>query len=738
MDEPPLIYAEETEPDSANCCPKAGLHRYGELTNSLNYTLNMYVANEYNPQQVWNNILAILLRITGSERGFAGRVHNAPDGTRKLKVCALSYAEHIEEPSDKSENRHSDFEPCNIEVLFAPVIENEQPVISNNPADDLQCFNGQTHESNVQSLMGVPIHYGNQLVGVYGVANSPDGYSNATLEFLRPLTTTVSFIIRSMLDAEQRDEINAKLRESERKFRAMFNALPIGIAISDKNGNIVDLNPACETIFGMSKDEILSGRLFDSRTIVRPDGSPRPKNETALQRALDERRIVSNVESGVVTGHGDIRWMNVNAAPMPEAGDGVIVSYSDITRRKAAEDDLKEHRKFLNAVLNGIDVAVFVVDVEQNGGVFRFNSANTAYEKYNGFRNSLLAGKTIDETSKHFTPESTENIIEACRECCRLGKYVEYEEMLPFGEIETWWLTRATPIKDEQGKVQRIIFASSQITDRVINERNLREMNARLEDINSELDSRVKERIADLQRSLSAERELNLLRDTFTGVVAHQFRTPLTVILSNVEVLHLYSDSIRGEKREQLFRRLFGAINAIQDLLEAIRKIEEVDEKIHSMRLLPISCSFLLQTVIDNFMETSGGSHKITLDISENLIVTADEFMLRSILFELLSNAANYSPKGSEIIVTAKLDRLNLVISVADKGIGVEPEDINRIVEPFYRTKRSENIFGAGLGLAIVERYSAAINGMLTCSSVPDEGSTFSVVLPMLKIHAGV
>lgn len=738
MDDSKLINNRKTEQNSAKHHPKTSLKRYGELADSLNFTLNMYVANEYKPQQVWNNVLAILLRITGSERGFVGRILDTPYGTRKLKVCALSSAAQDGEDGDENKHRQSDFEPCIIEALFASVIENELPIISNNPIAELQCFNTQTNEHNVQSLMGVPIHYGKKFVAIYGVANSPDGYSEEILEFLQPLTTTLSFIVKSMLESEQREAMHVKLQESERKFRAMFDALPIGIAISDQDGNIVDLNPACETITGLSKGNILGGKLFDGKTIVRPDGSLRPKNETALQRALDEHRVISDVESGIITDTENIRWVNVNAAPMPDAGDGVIISYSDITRRKTAEDELNEHRKFLNAVLNGIDVAVFVIDIEQNGEIFRFNSANTAYEKYNGLPNSLLTGKMLEEILEYFTPESMEGVIETCRKCYLSGKYEEYEEMSPVGGMDAWWMTRATPVKDEQNKVGRIIFTSSQITDRVINERNLREINARLETINSELDNRVKERTADLQRSLAAERELHLLRDTFTGVVAHQFRTPLTVILSNVEVLNLYGNSIHGERREQLFNRLFGSINAIQNLLEAIRKIEEVDEKIHSMRLMPINCTFLLKTSIDNFMEISGGSHKIILDIAEDLIVTADEFMLRSILFELLSNAANYSPKGTEIIVTAKRDRLNLVISVSDKGMGVEPEDINRIMEPFYRTKKSENIFGAGLGLAVVERYSVAINGMLTCNSIPGEGSTFSVTLPMIKNNSDV
>lgn len=708
------------------------LKKYGDLVSSLNATLTMFIANEYAPRQMWNKMLDILLSVSESEYGLIGRILLSDDGKPYLRTFTITNnAWNAETQKFYEDNELNGLEFHNLSTLFGQVISSGTPVISNNPAMDPRSGGIPAEHPRLDSFLGVPIYYGNNLVGMFGIANRPNGYSEEIIEFLQPLTSTLSFIIKNAQEAEAKEKMHRALEASEAKFRVIFDSLPIGVAITDDAGNILDCNPACETLTGFTKSELQQGDHITNKVIIRPDGSEMPSEEMALNRVIAERKAITDVESGVVLPSGEIHWLSINASPIQLEGYGIVVSYVDISRRKIVEDLLKAQGQYLDGVFNGVDVAIFVVDVEQNGEVFRLNSANNTYERYNGVPNSELIGKTMEELRPYFTEESTTTLLKYYHQCYTTGKPLEYEDMSPINGHEAWWLTRLTPLLHENGSVYRIIGAASLITERVITEQKLREMNARLEDINSELDLRVKERTMELQRALEAEKELNILRDTFAGVIAHQFRTPLTVILSSAEILKLYGNSLPPDKLERLFHRVFGAITAIQNLLDAIRKVEEVSDKIRTMRIAPLNCTFLLQTTIDNFKATMEKTHTILLTVPETLIVLADEFMLRTIIVELLSNAVRYSAVGTEITVTAGREKHYIVIRVEDRGIGIEPAEINRIFEAFYRPKETENVFGAGLGLAIVKRYTAAMHGWIACESTPNVGTVFTIRLPL-------
>ncbi len=127
------------------------------------------------------------------------------------------------------------------------------------------------------------------------------------------------------------------------KYKVILESIPLGITISDKNGNIVETNSMAEHLLGLPKKE-QTGRKIDGREwhIIRPDGSPMPADEYASVRALKENRLVSDVEMGIVKGDGDITWIEVTSAPIPLEGYGVIIIYKDITRQKVAEDAVRK------------------------------------------------------------------------------------------------------------------------------------------------------------------------------------------------------------------------------------------------------------------------------------------------------------------------------------------------------------------------------------------------------------
>lgn len=151
------------------------------------------------------------------------------------------------------------------------------------------------------------------------------------------------------------------LRESRNKYQTLFETLPLGIAITDAQGHLVEVNPASEQLLGLTASE-QTARTYDAPAwqIVRPDGSPMPTSEFASVRALQDNCFVHNVEMGIVKAPGDITWISVSAAPIPLEQYGVAICYVDITARKQLEQSLA----LANFSLEQLGVAALWVDRE--------------------------------------------------------------------------------------------------------------------------------------------------------------------------------------------------------------------------------------------------------------------------------------------------------------------------------------------------------------------------------------
>ena len=130
-----------------------------------------------------------------------------------------------------------------------------------------------------------------------------------------------------------------KAEESERKFRVLFESLPIGVTLADKNGQIITSNSAAEKILGLTKEDQLQRSIDGNEwSIIRHDRTLMPPKEYASVRALNEQRPINNIEMGIDKGINKVTWINVNAAPIKD--NGVVISYEDITERKRAEEDV--------------------------------------------------------------------------------------------------------------------------------------------------------------------------------------------------------------------------------------------------------------------------------------------------------------------------------------------------------------------------------------------------------------
>jgi PAS domain S-box-containing protein len=163
--------------------------------------------------------------------------------------------------------------------------------------------------------------------------------------------TAGSAVQPSITGSEPALDAEAALRDSEQKYRVLFDAFPLGITISDPTGEILESNARAVELLGIPKDEHEARRIDGEQwQIIRPDGTPMPAAEFASVRALKDNRLVENVEMGIVKPDADVTWINVTAAPLGLDNYGAIITYNDISKRKRAEKLLKKHISTIKAI----------------------------------------------------------------------------------------------------------------------------------------------------------------------------------------------------------------------------------------------------------------------------------------------------------------------------------------------------------------------------------------------------
>ena len=229
---------------------------------------------------------------------------------------------------------------------------------------------------------------------------------------------------------------------------------------------------------------------------------------------------------------------------------------------------------------------------------------------------------------------------------------------------------------------------------------------------------------------------LDRLKSEFVAKVSHELRSPLSTIH---EQLALVLNDLMGqlsESDEHLLSRAKektqGLISTIGDLLDLSR----IESGSTCQEPKPVQLENLLSNIVD-FLGTRAGSKEQTLALEKPAdplpTIKADPLALESIFGNLITNAINYTPNGGNILVKADTTGINLRVQVIDNGFGIEERYLDKIFERFFRVKNDKTryITGTGLGLPIVKGLVEALRGRIGVESVPDKGTTFTVLLPV-------
>ena len=236
-----------------------------------------------------------------------------------------------------------------------------------------------------------------------------------------------------------------------------------------------------------------------------------------------------------------------------------------------------------------------------------------------------------------------------------------------------------------------------------------------------------------LINSLEREIELNDLKSRFISMTSHEFRTPLSTILSSVELLETYSKDWTDEKKSKHYLRIKEAVSRMNDTLEdilTIGRIKSGEQKIILSLIDPIQT---ISDMVDEIIQADHGHHKIDLSIEGECEWSLfDIDSLRKIIENLMSNSIKYSNQNSLIHIKMICQPGTIQIVITDHGIGISADEIKLVYDPFYRGKNVSTISGTGLGLTIVHQAVIRSGGSMNIEFDSDEGTTVSVTLPII------
>lgn len=263
-------------------------------------------------------------------------------------------------------------------------------------------------------------------------------------------------------DITQRKQAEKALRESQNKYQTLFEVFPIGISITDPQGQLLEANHASEQILGLSLSEH-QNRTYDAADwqIVRPDGSLMPPEEFASVRALREQRFVNDVEMGVLQPTGEIRWISVSAAPIPLDEYGVAIAYVDITRRKAAESALRQSETLLTLAQQVAHIGNWELDVRTQA----FSCSDELLRIM-----GLPPGSpppAPEERHRLYHPDDRDMTRAIVQRSIATGEPCAFDARIlhPDGTIR-FITVKGQAIRDEQGQVIKLFGTTQDITDR--------------------------------------------------------------------------------------------------------------------------------------------------------------------------------------------------------------------------------------------------------------------------------
>lgn len=408
-----------------------------------------------------------------------------------------------------------------------------------------------------------------------------------------------------------------------------------------------------------------------------------------------------------------------------------------------------ENKNVFNVLFEAASEGIIVVNATQ-----QIIAANSAAERMFGYIPGELEGQQLEvlipqryhsqhgQHFEHFLEHSESRSMGHGRDLYGVkknGQNFPVEAGLnPFTiEGEDYVMSLIIDITVRQETQRQIRELNTQLEDKIkVRTRELQHTVQKLQSLNLNLEEEIKKRKAaekKIKRALQKEKELNELKTKFLSLVSHEFKTPLSGILTSATLTEKYTKTEQQEKREKHLVTIRNKVHYLNNILNDFLSIERLESGNGQYKYTSFSLKRLINEVVYNANVTLKNGQEILYPHEmEDMMLYQDEKIVELILSNLLSNAVKYSPEDTTISFDYTINDKTIIFEVQDQGIGIPEKDQKHIFERYFRAENAVLNQGTGIGLNIAKTHLENLGGNISFASKESEGTKFTVELPIL------
>lgn len=464
----------------------------------------------------------------------------------------------------------------------------------------------------------------------------------------------------------------------------------VGLINIKTNGTIALWNEGAEKIFGYSAEECVGKHI----SIIFCEAIF--ENEKKIIRNL-EKGGKEYYEAACKNKNGDTIYISFTAFPITDQ-NGKVVEISQFAKDISGQKIAYEKQSILAAIVNSSDDAI--ISKTLDGIITSWNRAAT---KMFGYSEKEAIGKHISIIIPiDRLPEET-LIIKNIRQ----GKKIDHFETIRVSKdgSERQLSITVSPVKDNNGK----IIGASKIA---------RDITVRIE--------------AEKQRQLYTDRlqELNNYKDEFMVMASHELKTPLTVILANLQILEM---KMKEDARSGFVEKAIKQAKKLSELITNLLDVSKIQSGKLVLNFKNLDINYLIEEIVNNLQQTTSRHELVFNKNKETLVANADRERIEQVLINIIGNAIKYSGENAKIIVSTMRKGKDIVVNILDEGIGIADKDIENVFLRFYRGSGAASSYsGSGVGLYISSEIIKSHGGKIWAESEIGKGSAFHFSIPAI------
>lgn len=513
--------------------------------------------------------------------------------------------------------------------------------------------------------------------------------------------------------------------------------------ILDLSGHVTSCNSSAARMFGCKRNELIGKHISDTFTFHNT------KELELLSSIAQTGNAIDSFETKRLTLKGETFHAEVRMAPIFDLNNenannqiiGIVQIIRDIPPDERAENVAHDSEDSFKMLFDESEDMQLIVSLS-DGRILHSNKTAKAYLKqykrdinhkhvsvisgvefdWDSFLDKLKAENTLRDTLSIHTSEDERIVFDvsarsitwsaqsaAVIKMLDVTNYLrEYDKISKLNEeLEQHAEYKTSELKEAMHELEVEIYIRKKFGEKLIEAKN-----------------RITE-------AYQKEKELNEFKSDIIATISHEYRTPLAVIFSSAEFLETYFDKLDKEKFLRHLDKIKNSIDSLVSLIDDVLMYGKIESGKIKTNFEEIDLIALIDKLITEHNLIDASRHRISLiSEGEEQLIYSDYTLLRHSLSNLLSNAIKYSAEGTKIEIHIEESESELIISFKDEGIGIEPSEISRVFESFYRGSNVESVSGTGFGLSIVRGCLESLGGEITVNSQLGAGSEFIVKLP--------